>query len=432
MRLVLFPLILSSLTLSLAKEPPVSRTEAYSVLEPAEANGKGGANPEGLDGRVVTGYQGWFRAEGDGTGMGFHHYQKGGKFEPGHCTIDLWPDLSEFDEDEKFPTPFRHKDGSVAHVFSSLHGKTVDRHFRWMKEYGIDSAFVQRFGVHGAKEKRNYRSLKWENEKLKLCRDAAMRNGRSWVLMYDLSGLADEDFDRLAEDWKRLRTKMQLGTDPNDSAYLHFDGKPLVAVWGVGFADDRDYGLAKTEWFLRLLRHNPEWGGMSLMLGVPYYWREGKRDAIAKERLHEVLKLGDVISPWSVGRYRDMETQSAEVVAHQAADLAWCDREGIHYLPVLFPGFSWTNLKGEDDSGIPREGGRFLWRQFQAAAMAGNRSAYLAMFDEIDEGTALFKVTNDPPVGASEFGYYEGVPTDHYLWLSGEGGRLLRGELPAR
>ncbi|MEM6916368.1 MAG: xylosidase/arabinosidase, partial [Verrucomicrobiota bacterium] len=111
-------------------------------------------------------------------------------------------------------------------------------------------------------------------------------------------------------------------------------------------------------------------------------------------------------------------------------DLAWCSKEGITYLPVLFPGFSWKNLKGADASGIPRREGRFLWQQFVATAAAGNRTAYLAMFDEIDEGTALFKCTNDPPIGESVFQSYEGLPSDHYLKLSGEGARLLRGELP--
>ncbi|MEM1441062.1 MAG: glycoside hydrolase family 71/99-like protein [Verrucomicrobiota bacterium] len=427
--LLLFLLFVGFLSKGISA-PPVSRAEAYAVLAPAEELEESSPNPEGLDGRVVTGYQGWFRAEGDGTGMGFHHYKNRGKFEPGHCSIDLWPDLTEFEEDEKFPTPFRHADGSVAHVFSSLHPKTVDRHFQWMAEYGIDGAFVQRFGVHGAKERRDSRGLQWENEKLKLCRDAAIRNGRSWILMYDLSGLKSEDFTRLAEDWKHLRRRMQLGTDPNDSAYLHLNGKPLVAIWGVGFGDDREYSLEKAEWFIRLLKNNPDWGGMSIMLGIPYHWREQRGDATEHERFHEVIKLADVLSPWSVGRYRDMEKDSAKVVAHQSADLAWCKKEGITYLPVLFPGFSWRNLYGEEKSGIPRREGRFLWHQFVATAAAGNRTAYLAMFDEIDEGTALFKCTNDPPVGASVFQTYEGLPSDHYLKLSGEGGRLLRGELP--
>ena len=30
---------------------------------------------------------------------------------------------------------------------------------------------------------------------------------------------------------------------------------------------------------------------------------------------------------------------------------------------------------------------------------------------------------------ASAFLTYEGLPTDHYLWLTGQGARLLRGEI---
>ena len=40
-------------------------------------------------------------------------------------------------------------------------------------------------------------------------------------------------------------------------------------------------------------------------------------------------------------------------------------------------------------------------------------------------------MTNDPPVGASTFRTYDGLPPDHYLWLTGEAGRLMRGERPA-
>jgi hypothetical protein len=50
-------------------------------------------------------------------------------------------------------------------------------------------------------------------------------------------------------------------------------------------------------------------------------------------------------------------------------------------------------------------------------------------FDEMDEGTAIFKCTNSPPVGASRFLTYENLPSYHYLWLTGQGGRLLRGEI---
>ena len=50
------------------------------------------------------------------------------------------------------------------------------------------------------------------------------------------------------------------------------------------------------------------------------------------------------------------------------------------------------------------------------------------MFDEMDEGTAIFKCFIDPPTGVSLCDY-EGLPTDHYLWLTGEAGKMLRGEI---
>jgi hypothetical protein len=54
---------------------------------------------------------------------------------------------------------------------------------------------------------------------------------------------------------------------------------------------------------------------------------------------------------------------------------------------------------------------------------------YIAMFDEMNEATAIFKCTNNPPVGASAFMTYQGLPSDHYLWLTGRIGQLMRGEI---
>jgi hypothetical protein len=55
---------------------------------------------------------------------------------------------------------------------------------------------------------------------------------------------------------------------------------------------------------------------------------------------------------------------------------------------------------------------------------------YVAMFDEVDEGTAIFKCTNQPPVGDGvAFLTYEGLPSDYYLRLVGMAGKVLRGEL---
>jgi hypothetical protein len=52
------------------------------------------------------------------------------------------------------------------------------------------------------------------------------------------------------------------------------------------------------------------------------------------------------------------------------------------------------------------------------------------MFDEVDEGTAVFKCTNNPPTSPdAKFITYEGLPSDYYLRLTGKAGKLLRGEI---
>jgi hypothetical protein len=106
---------------------------------------------------------------------------------------------------------------------------------------------------------------------------------------------------------------------------------------------------------------------------------------------------------------------------------------GVAYLPVIYPGLAWSNLKGKNLAGttIPRLSGDFFWRQFTTAANGGADMAYVAMFDEVDEATAIFKVTNAPPKQA-HFETYQGLPSDWYLRLTAEGSKLIRGERQSR
>ena len=49
----------------------------------------------------------------------------------------------------------------------------------------------------------------------------------------------------------------------------------------------------------------------------------------------------------------------------------------------------------------------------------------------IAEGTAILKCSNSAPEdGATTFIDYEGMPTDHYLWLTGMGAKMLCGDMP--
>jgi len=397
------------------------------TMRPYDGPSAAGVDASTMTGKVLCGYQGWFTAEGDGSGRGWFHYGARGGFKPGSCSIDLWPDVGELGNDEKFPTPFRHADGSVAHVFSSMHRKTVLRHFRWMRDYGIDGVFVQRF----ATETRRPAGLNHCTTVLGHCREGANRHGRAYAVMYDLSGLRRDQMQDVVADWKRLVDRMRIGRDPKDKAYLHHRGKPVVAVWGIGFSNGRDYTLDECARLVRFLKSDRAYGGNTVMLGVPAWWRTLERDCVRDRKVHEIILAADIVSPWMVGRVRKPEQVARFARDRWAPDVAWCKQRGKDYLPVVFPGFSWHNLRPESPlDAIPRLKGRFLWSQYVAAKRAGATMIYQAMFDEVDEGTAIFKCTNDPPVGASKFLTYEGLPSDHYLWLVGQGARMVRGELP--
>lgn len=385
-----------------------------------------------MQGKVFCGYQGWFGAQGDSTEIGFDNYQFAGVFEPGMCVIDYWPDLAEFDEEEKYETEFRHADGSVAHVFSAANAKTVDRHFNWIKEYGIDGIFLQRFGW-ALKQPAN---LRHRNQVLKNVRISAAQHERLWALMYDLTSLEAGDIAKyVIPDFKKQARERRLANDPT---YVQLNGKPVVAIWGVGFNDQRAYTLEECRQLVEFLKNDSEFGGHAVMLGVPYYWREQRQDTVTDPLLHEILKQADVISPWSVGRYQNIEQARERLNSTLPADAEWAKKNQLAYLPVLFPGFSWHNLavaEGRNDplDQIPREGGRFLWSQAKAVADAGLDMVYVAMFDEMNEGTCIFKCTDDPPVGKSPFLTYavDQLPSDHYLWLTGQIGRLMSGDITA-
>ena len=412
---------------ALADEPEPTRDDVIAAMQPFDGKASSETSHSTLAGTVMCGYQGWFAAEGDGSGRGWRHYAGRRGFEPGSCAIDLWPDLSEFDDDEKFTTPFRHADGRVAHVFSSTNRKTVHRHFQWMQQYGIDGVFVQRFAVETVDPK----ALRQCNTVLAHCREAANRHDRAYAVMYDLSGLREGGIQTVIDDWKLLIDRMRIGKGDNDAAYLHHQGKPVVAVWGIGFNDGRRYTLAECGRLIDFLKNDPQYGGFTVMVGVPSGWRTLDRDSLRDLVLHQVLASADIISPWTVGRYATLKDVESHATHRWKPDIEWCRADDKDYLPVVFPGFSWHNLRPKSPlDQIPRQRGKFLWQQFVAAQQSGAGMAYVAMFDEMDEGTAIFKCTNDVPQGASSFVTYDGLPSDHYLWLTGQGRELLNGRVP--
>ena len=366
---------------------------------------------------VMAGYQGWFNTPEDGAGLGWKHFEKEKEFKPGKCTIDLWPDVSEYEK--TYETAFKLPDETPAKVFSSYDASTTDLHFKWMKQYGIDGVFMQRFvvSIRNQKGKDNYNKI-LNNAVL-----SAEKYDRAICLMYDLSGMEAGEEDILIRDWKELCEKYKL-VSRNNNHYVYHHGKPLVAVWGIGFNDRRKYGYEQVKKIIDFLKSE----GCSILVGVPTHWRTLTIDAVSDTRLLELVKQADIVHPWLVGRFDNNTYESYRKSIEE--DIKWCKANGKDYMPVLFPGFSWHNMKKDAPQNmIPRLGGRFFWKQVKGAVDAGAESLYLAMFDEIDEGTAFFKCTNTPPVGESSFITYEGEAPDHYLWLAGEAAKYLRGEL---
>jgi hypothetical protein len=393
------------------------------TMKPFDGASKKGVDCSTLKGKVLCGYQGWHAAEGDGCGRGWYHWKGKNGFKPGSTNVDLWPDVSELAAEERYATAFKTADDKAAEVYSGFNAKTVIRHFKWMQDYGIDGVFVQRFGV----EVFNPPGLRQFNTVLGHCREGANQYGRTYAVMYDLSGMRAGQMDKVIEDWKLLQEKMKITKDP---AYLHHNGKPVVAVWGFGFSDGRKYTLKEGLELVSFLK-SKEGGACTVMLGVPTYWRTLERDAVNDKALLELIEKADIVSPWTVGRYSTPEQAVNYAKKTMTPDLAWCKEHEKEYLPVVFPGFSWHNQNPRFAvNSIPRQGGKFLWSQFAAAKQAGATMVYQAMFDEVDEGTAIYKCTNDVPVGESKFATFEGLPSDSYLKLVGAASKMIRGDTP--
>ena len=391
------------------------------VLKPYEGPSVKGVDPSTLKGKVMTGYQGWFNCPGDGSDLGWTHWGRNNAFGPGKVTVDLWPDISEYDEDELYTTGFINSDGTIAKTFSSHNRKTVLRHFKWMQDYGIDGAFVQRF-AHSL----NSKTKRYHKDKvLSSAREGANRYGRTYAVMYDLTGISDNDIVNVIDDWRMLRAKMHITEDP---AYQHHNGKPVVAVWGVGFNGKIKKRPDFTECTKLLKEFNTD--GCSVMLGTATGWRTQDKDATQDPELHKVLLMADIISPWSVGRFGTLSGAKDHAKKYWEQDIIWAREHDIDYMPVVFPGFSWHNMNGTKLGQIPRLKGQFLWSQIVANKKAGADMIYIAMFDEVDEATAIFKCTNNPPIGnGASFLTYEGLPSDFYLRVAEQAGKLLRDEI---
>ena len=376
-----------------------------------------------LNNKIMAGYQGWFAARGDGSGHNWIHWSRRGATPAAdNITIDMWPDLREYDQDELFKTNFKYSDKKNAGLYSAYTYKTVERHVKWMKDYGIDGVFVQRF-VGAAARRRELRDKVLQN-----VRKGAEKYGRIFANMYDISGGRNLDLvEFIKKDWMHLVDDLKITESPN---YIHHNGRPVLSIWGFGFKDRPGTPEMAEELIRWLTVDAPEKYLVTLKAGVNNNWQKQSAEWQA------VYKKFDIISPWAVGRYKDEQSADSFRKKSIEPDLVKTKSLKNAYMPVVFPGFSWGNLKGEKFNNIKRNGGKFLWHQFYNVIDAGCNMVYVAMYDEVDEGTAIYKVAENQsqvPITAQFLTLdADGVklPSDWYLRLTGEASKMLRGEFP--
>jgi hypothetical protein len=394
-------------------------------LHPYTGPSRADVDARTLDGKVLCGYQGWFNTPGDGTNFGFTHWGEGlDRPGGGRFTVDMWPDLSEYDPKDLCEVPgLKLPDGTPARLYSAFRKGPVLLHCKWMRQYGIDGVFVSRFIGEATSPARS----RHVNTVLANLREGCHREGRVWAMMLDISMGRRATTKIVMDDWKFLCDQVRVR---DDSRYLHHQGKPVVLLWGLGFRS-RPWTPEQGQELVDFFKNDPNYGGVYLIGGVDPEWRTLRGGSRPEAAWAKVYRSFDALSPWDAGRYRDDRSMDRIRKEVWEGDLAELKESGKGYMPTAFPGFSWDNLRRAEPGKtmIPRRKGEFYWRQFVRFRELGIRTVFVGMFDEVDEGTAIYKVASQTPVG-KYFVTYDGLPSDWYLKLTGAATQMIRGDTP--
>jgi autotransporter-associated beta strand protein len=375
----------------------------FAITRPWQSRYTGPArdyvDPSSLKGKVMAGYQGWFRTPNDIEDGGWRHWVRDQTMAPENFTVDMWPDLTEYDPASLFRAGnVTTASGGPAHVFSSATYPAVLKHFRWMRKHNIDGAWLQRFRMHAGSE---------ADFVLRNVSQAAAEEGRIWGIEYDVSGKVDSEILGLLQaDWQWLTTEFDILNDPR---YVREGGKPVVFIWGLP-VPDRNFTPATSnavvDWFKSQ--------GCHVIGGIPNVWT-----TLSAAWQTHIAKYDGVLV-W-------MSTSTSEV--------SFFNNRGQDYYPHIWPGFSWAHLK-QHPANPPvqltdRQGGQFYWDKGRTWINAGADRLFLGMFDEYDEGTAIMPMTDDPPPPNTGWGRFidnQGKPGDWWMTLSDELKRMMWGQ----
>lgn len=420
-----------------------------------------------LDRKVLWGYQGWHRMPADSspTPTAQNWFMNAGTAPAAASTrpttlptapvFDQWPDMAEYPT--RYDTGYDLPDGSPAYLYSSWDASAVAVHFRWMRDYGIDGAVIQRFG----KAVTNPNLLTVRNRVTDNCLAAADTYGRSALIMYDLSGLPASGLAAaIISDWKTQVVDRGVTASPRYQRHTGRGGvnAPVVQLWGFTFSAGNGTAADLTtliDFFHGIGVAGPDADPRyraTVMCGINAGWRTGG--------FATALGAADILSPWTVGRYTassatDVTAMNRWIAGNIAADLSYMTTimPAAAYAPVIFPGASDYNRETSNNrpntgefNNARRWGGTFLWNQATAMLSALSSAGFPpmlwgAMFDEVNEGTAILKYTTSaaqvPAISGAQWIHaagteesYRMLPGDWYLRQAGAVGSLCRGEMP--
>ncbi|MEV7391358.1 discoidin domain-containing protein [Streptomyces sp. NPDC091215] len=367
-------------------------------------------SPGDVVGRISVGYQGWFACIGDSAPIdGWWHWSRNWSQSPSssNTAIKCWPDVRDYTN--TYQTSYAALgNGRPATLFSSYDQQTVNTHFLWLQQNGIDTVALQRFNPTGGEgPTRDAMATK--------VRGAAESYGRKFYIMYDVSDWTNMQSE-IKTDWT---TKMSAHTA--SSAYARQNGKPVVCIWGFGFNDNdhpftADACLDVVNWFKSQ--------GCYVIGGVPREWRTGTGGS--RPGYLGVYHAFDMISPWMVGAIGNVTEADNAYNTLTLGDQADCNANGIDYQPCVLPG---------DVSARQRAHGDFMWRQFYNMVRAGVQGIYISMFDEFNEGNQIAKTAETQQWVPADSGFLAldedgtACSADYYLRLTGDGGRMLKGQI---
>ncbi|MDO6430828.1 glycoside hydrolase family 71/99-like protein [Flavitalea sp. BT771] len=378
---------------------------------PPPTNNKVWPSPKGdVVGKITVGYQGWFACKGDGSPIDawWHWSTDWGKTPTLALSgIKSWPDVRDYQD--TYATGFADLgNGDPATLFSSFSDQSVDIQFSWMQQNGLDGAALQRFNPNGIEGPvRDAITAK--------VRTAAEKYNRKFYIMYDVSGWTNMQSE-VKSDWTNKMKKYTAS-----AAYARQNDKPVVCIWGFGFSDNNHPWSSSTctdviKWFKDQ--------GCYVIGGVPAHWRDQNSDS--RPGFIDTYKAFDMLSPWMVGRIGKIMDSDNFYATVNTADLGFCKANYIDYQPCVLPG---------DLQEKQRVHGDFMWRQFYNMKRLGAQGIYISMFDEYNEGNQIAKTAEDAsmvPVGSGFVTLDEdgtACSSDYYLRLSGDGGKMFRGEI---